>query len=93
MVDDTCFVAFDICLTSSMAASDTVVATVIKAVWDNIEKLPPLHPAFKEWTRERAVDPDVTIPYHPGAISFYKEQKLWSPKMDEVQKKLLALNP
>jgi hypothetical protein len=93
VVDDTCFVAFDICLTSNIVASDTVVATVIKAVWDNIEKLPPLHPAFKEWTRERAVDPDVTIPYHPGAISFYKEQKLWSPKMDEVQKKLLALNP
>ena len=93
MVDDTCFVAFDICLTSGMAASDTVVATVIKAVWDNIEKLPPSHPAFKEWTRERAVDADVTIPYHSGAISFYKEQKVWSAKMDEVQKKLLALNP
>jgi TRAP transporter TAXI family solute receptor len=93
VVDDTCFVAFDICLTSGMAASDTVVATVIKAVWDNIEKLPPAHPAFKEWTRERAVDSDVTIPYHSGAISFYKEQKLWSTKMDEVQKKLLALNP
>jgi uncharacterized protein len=93
VVDDTCFVAFDICLTSSMAASDTVVAAVLKAVWDNVEKLPPSHPAFKEWTRERAVDPDVTIPYHSGAISFYKEQKLWSAKMDEVQKKLLALNP
>jgi TRAP transporter TAXI family solute receptor len=93
VVDDTCFVAFDICLTSSMAASDTVVATVIKAVWDNIEKLSPSHPAFKEWTRERAVDADVTIPYHSGAISFYKEQKVWSAKMDEVQKKLLALNP
>jgi uncharacterized protein len=92
VVDDTCFVAFDICLTSNIVASDTVVATVIKAVWDNIERLPPFHLAFKEWTRERAVDPDVTIPYHPGAISFYKEQKLWSPKMDEVQKKLLALN-
>jgi uncharacterized protein len=93
VVEDTCFVAYDICLTSNRAASDTLVATVIKAVWDNIEKLPPSHPAFKEWTRERAVDPDATIPYHPGAISFYKEQKVWSAKMDEVQKKLLALNP
>jgi uncharacterized protein len=93
VLDDTCFVAFDICLTSSMAASDTVVANVIKAVWDHIDKLPPAHPAFKEWTRERAVDPDVTIPYHSGAISFYREQKVWSSKMDEVQKKLLALNP
>jgi TRAP transporter TAXI family solute receptor len=93
VLDDTCFVAYDICLTTHKAAPDAVVATVIKAISDNIEKLPPLHPAFKEWTRERAVDPDVTIPYHPGAISFYKEQKLWSSKMDEAQKKLLALNP
>jgi len=93
VVDDTCFVAYNICLTSHRAATDSVVANVIKAIWDNIEKLPPFHPAFKEWTRERAVDSDVTIPYHPGAISFYKEQKLWSNKMDETQKKLLALNP
>jgi TRAP-type uncharacterized transport system substrate-binding protein len=91
--EDTCFVAYDICLTSNRAASDAVVAAVIKAVWDNIEKLPPFHPAFKEWTRERAVDSDVTIPYHSGAISFYKERGVWSAQMDEVQKKLLALNP
>ncbi len=60
--EDTCFVAYDICLTSNRAASDALVTTVIKAVWDNIEKLPPLHPAFKEWTRERAVDPGC---HHP----------------------------
>jgi TRAP-type uncharacterized transport system substrate-binding protein len=93
VVDDTCFVAYDICLTTHKAAPERVVATVLKAISDNIEKLPPFHPAFKEWTRERAVDADVTIPYHPGAISFYKEQKLWSSKMDEAQKRLLALNP
>jgi TRAP transporter TAXI family solute receptor len=93
VLDDTCFLAYDICLTTHKAAPDPVVATVLKAISDNVEKLPPFHPAFKEWTRERAVDPDVTIPYHPGAISFYKEQKLWSSKMDEAQKKLLALNP
>jgi TRAP transporter TAXI family solute receptor len=93
VVEDTCFVVYDICLTSHRAASDVVVAAVIKAIWDNIEKLPPFHPAFKEWTRDRAVDPDVTIPYHPGAISFYKDQKVWSAKMDEVQKRLLAINP
>src|SRR6266850_3778383 len=89
VVEDTCFVAFDICLTSHKAASDAVVAAVLKAVWDNIEKLPPFHPAFNEWTRERAVDPDVTIPYHPGAIQFFKEKGIWSAKMDEAQRKLL----
>jgi TRAP transporter TAXI family solute receptor len=93
VTEDTCFVAYDICLTSNRAASDAMVASVIKALWDNIEKLPPSHPAFKEWTRERAVDADVTIPYHPGAVSFYKERGVWSTRMDEVQKKLLAMNP
>ena len=93
VVEDTCFVAFDICLTAPKVARDAVVVAVLKAVWENIEKLPPFHPAFNEWTRERAVDPDVTIPYHPGAIQFFKEKSVWSAKMDEVQKKLLALNP
>jgi hypothetical protein len=39
------------------------------------------------------VDPEVTIPYHPAAVQFYREQKSWPAKMDEIQKKLLALNP
>jgi uncharacterized protein len=93
VVEDTCFVAFDICLTSPKVATDAVVMAVLKAVWENIEKLPPFHPAFNEWTRERAVDPDVTIPYHPAAIQFFKERGVWSAKMDEAQKKLLAMNP
>ena len=65
----------------------------LKAVWDNLEKLSPVHPIFKEWTRDRAVAPDVTMPYHPAAVQFYKDQKVWSANMDEAQKKLLALNP
>ena len=93
VIEDTCFIAYDIYLTSHKAAPDAVVAAVVKAVWDNIEKLPPLHPGFKEWTRERMVDSDVTIPYHPAALQFFKEKNLWSAKVDETQKKLLALNP
>jgi len=93
VVEDTCFTAYDICLTSPKVATDAVVVTVLKAVWDNIEKLPPFHPAFIEWTRERAVDPDATLPYHPGAIQFFKERGVWSARMDEAQKKLLAMNP
>lgn len=93
VVEDTCFIAYDICLTSHKALPDGVAAAVLRAVWDNIEKLPPFHPNFTEWTRARAVDPDATIPYHPGVIPFYKEHGAWSAKMDEVQKRLLAMNP
>lgn len=93
VVEDTCFVAYDICLTSHKSASDAMVASVLRAVWENVEKLPPFHPAFNEWTRERAVDVDVTIPYHSAAAQFFKEKGAWSAKMDEAQKKLLAMNP
>jgi len=93
VVEDTCFIAYDIYLLTHKGSPDHVAITILKAIWDNVEKLPPLHPGFKEWTRERAVDPDVTLPYHPAAIQFYKERGLWSAKMDEAQRKLLALNP
>ncbi len=66
---------------------------VLKALWVNIAKLPQFHPGFKEWTKERAVDAEVTLPYHPAAVQFYKEQKIWSAKMDAAQQKLLAANP
>jgi len=92
-VEDTCVNIYDIYFLSHKRATEQVVTTVLKAIWDNVDKLPPLHPVFKEWTQERAASPDVTMPYHPAAIQFYKERGLWTAKMDEAQKKLLALNP
>ncbi|MBI2090053.1 MAG: TAXI family TRAP transporter solute-binding subunit [Deltaproteobacteria bacterium] len=93
IVEDTCVNAYDIYLTTHKAAPDKVVNTVLKGIWDNVDKLPPFHPSFKEWTRERAVTPEVTIPYHPAAIQVFKEQRVWSANMDEAQRKLLSLNP
>jgi hypothetical protein len=39
------------------------------------------------------VDAEVTLPYHPAAARFFKDNGAWSAKMDEAQKRLLALNP
>ena len=93
IADDTCVNAYDIYLTSSKAANDRVVQTILKNIWENTDKLLPLHPSFKDWTRQRAVDADVTIPYHPAAAQFYKERGAWPVSMDDAQRKLLSLNP
>jgi len=93
IVEDTCVSAYDTYLLTHRAGAQQVVTTILGAIWDNVDKLPPIHPQFKEWTRERAVSPDVTIPYHPAAIGFYRERGLWTARMEEAQKKLLALNP
>lgn len=93
IVGDTCVLAYDIYWLGHKGLSNEVVTHSLKAVWDNIDKLPPLSPQFQEWTRERAASADVTIPYHPAAVQFYKEKNVWNAKMDEVQKRLLAVNP
>lgn len=93
VVEDTCAIAYDIYFATYKSAPDQVVNAVLKAIWDNEAKLKPIHPGFREWTNDRAVAPDVTIPYHPGAIKFYQEKGAWKKEMDEAQKKLLAMNP
>jgi uncharacterized protein len=92
ILEDICGFAYDIYMIGHKALPDAVVQATLKAIWDNIAKLPPLHPNFKDWTRERAASADVTMPYHPAAVQFYKEKGVWNAKMDEAQKKLLAVN-
>jgi TRAP transporter TAXI family solute receptor len=93
IVGDTCVLSYDIYFVGHKGLSDQIVQATLKSIWDNVDKLPPLHVQFKEWTRERAASADVTLPYHPAAVQFYKEKNLWSAKMDEAQKRLLAVNP
>jgi uncharacterized protein len=93
IIVDTCVLTYDIYMLGHKGLSNEVVQASLKAVWDNIDKLPPLHAQFQEWTRERAASADVTLPYHPAAVQFYKEKNLWNAKMDETQKRLLAVNP
>jgi uncharacterized protein len=91
VVEDTCVIAYDNYLASGKTTPDATVYAALASLWDNIEKLHPIHPALKEWTRERAVDPEATIPYHPAAVRFFKEKGVWKPGMDQVQQKLEAL--
>jgi len=93
VIEDTCVYAYDLYLITHKAQPDGVVRATLKALWENVDKLPPLHPSFKQWTRERAVSSEVTIPYHPAAVQSYKELGLWKTGMDQVQQKLLAVKP
>jgi uncharacterized protein len=93
VVEDTCVIAYDTYLAAGKTVPEPVVEAALKAIWENTDKLVPVHPLFREWTRERAVDHDATIPYHPGAIRFYKERKAWAADMDAIQQKLLEANP
>lgn len=93
IIVDTCVQAYDMYLVGHKGLSNEHVSAALKGIWDNVDKLAPLHPSLQEWTRERAIDPDRTMAYHPAAVQFYKERKVWPAKMDELQKKMLAMKP
>lgn len=65
------------------------VYTLVKGTWANLAELRAANPgAFQTWTLEGAARAFV-LPYHPGAIRYYKEAKLWTAEMDKKQNEVL----
>jgi TRAP transporter TAXI family solute receptor len=81
--------AYDFYLAGSEKLSNEVAHSIVKALWDHDKELGSIHTRLKDWTKERFVTTKATIPYHPGAIQFYKEQGVWKAEMDTLQKQLL----
>jgi TRAP transporter TAXI family solute receptor len=79
---DTRVIGYALHLASSTKVSDKTVATLLKAWWDNLAELQAIHPQFKKWTKDVQAISNFTVPYHDGAVKFYKEAGVWSAKHD-----------
>jgi uncharacterized protein len=73
-------------VTASRLSEDTVYK-VTKALFDHIKEFHTFHGVAKEWTLKETLD-DPKIPFHPGAVRYFKEMKLWTPEMDKLQASL-----
>ncbi len=81
--------AYDFYLVGSEKLSDDAAYATVKTLWEYDKELAFIHIRLKDWTKERFVTTKATIPYHPGAIQFYKEIGVWKAEMDGLQKQLL----
>jgi len=82
-------VSYDVYFATSKAMSDQAVYEAVKALWNGQKTLFSKHPILKRWNKERFASTEVTIPYHPGAIKFYKEMGVWTDAMEKHQQQLL----
>ena len=62
--------------------------SIVKAVYDHQQEFWSYHAGAKSWTLENTVSMWV-LPYHPGAIRYFKEKGIWKGDMDAKQSRLL----
>jgi TRAP transporter TAXI family solute receptor len=78
-------------LVTTPELSDEVAYEISKAVWENYKELAPVFQRFlRDWRPENMVSINAFIPYHPGAIRWFKEKGVWTPEMEKLQQRLLA---
>ena len=90
IIKDTTVLSNDIYLVGAADLSEEAAYRVSKALWEHNNELKAAHPELAAWTKDRMVSTQAYIPYHPGAVKFFKEQGVWNDKMEALQKKLLA---
>lgn len=90
VLEDIYLMEYDFYLVGRQKLSDDVVYNVVKALWDKNKDLGAINKNLEDWTPENFVVELFTLPYHPGAIKFYKEKGVWTPDMDKRQQELLA---
>jgi TRAP transporter TAXI family solute receptor len=72
------------------ALSEETVYAIMKAVYEHPNDLKAIHRMAGTWTLDRAVRTLQVIPFHPGAIKYYKEKGVWTEKLEAKQKELLS---
>jgi len=82
--------AYDTYLVARTNFSDEAVYTITKALWENYKDLGSVHQLLKNWQPSTFISKNAIIPFHPGAIRFYKEKGVWTREMEALQRELLA---
>ncbi len=82
--------AYDIYLVGREDLPEEAAYQAVKALWENYKELGSIHVLLKDWTPDRFVTKDALIPFHPGAIKFYKEKGVWTDELAKLQETLLT---
>jgi TRAP transporter TAXI family solute receptor len=69
---------------------DDVAYAMLKAIDQSFDLYKACNAVMPSWQLKKAVTLEAQrVPYHPGAIRYLKEVKLWTPEMEKKQKVLI----
>ena len=73
---------------TSAKTDPEIVYGVVKAIFDHPEEFAGTHPAAKYWSLKHRPVANA-VPYHEGAIRYFKEKGLWTGEAQAYQDKML----
>ncbi|MFC2060740.1 TAXI family TRAP transporter solute-binding subunit [Chloroflexota bacterium] len=69
-------------------APESFIYAATKAIWENLEELQAMVGMFNDYELPRGAE-NPAIPFHPGAVKYYKEIGVWTPETEARQQALL----
>jgi len=79
IIGPTTVMAYSVFLSTSAKMPDDVVYEIVKMLHASKDDLVKGHPVFRNFEAGRMSE-EIGVPWHPGAIKFYKEIGQWPPK-------------
>ena len=79
IVGPTTIMAYSIFFTTNAKMSDDVVYDIVKAIHGGKDVMIKGHPIFRGFNPKQMTE-EIGVPWHPGAIKFYREVGQWPPK-------------
>ena len=76
-------------LNTSVHLSDADAYQIARVVYEHWEALQKDFPVLAETDKAALIPDDVPIPYHDGAIAYYRERGLWTERHQANQERLL----
>lgn len=90
---DAYLMSYDFYLVGRQNLPEDLVYDIVRILWEDNQSLVGINTQLQDWIPENFVTPVNTVPYHPGAVRFYREQGRWTPEMETRQQRLLAGQP
>lgn len=78
IVAPTMVIEYSVFFSTHRNMADEVVYDVVKAIHGGKDDMTKGHPVFRSFRPERMTE-EIGVPWHPGAIKYYKEVKQWPP--------------